>query len=250
MPKRARVSLEEEVFSAGAEHVYADNGHVSTLSADDQAAAVVKTPESTALASAVDPSVLLGSEETRNTAHGQCGDNPPVVGGLFPPAADDPPLTTIHNLVGTCEISSSVMPIDLEFVYRSLPNSFYDRKRFAAITIRVTQPVCTGLLFTSGKLVVTGCKTLVVSLAPAPPPPLPSPTSLTLQPRPVCCTPRHSDQPPRHMLSCRNARWRLSRSCGCCSGTSRQLRFLYETRSCRMSWRTWSFRCSPGSAST
>ncbi|KAJ1466810.1 transcription factor TFIID-domain-containing protein, partial [Baffinella frigidus] len=39
--------------------------------------------------------------------------------------------------------------------------SFYDRKRFAAITIRVTEPVCTGLLFTSGKLVITGCKTLV-----------------------------------------------------------------------------------------
>ena len=71
------------------------------------------------------------------------------------------PLTTIHNLVGTCEIASSIMPIDLEYVYRCLPNSFYDRKRFAAITIRVTEPVCTGLLFTSGKLVITGCKTLI-----------------------------------------------------------------------------------------
>ncbi|KAJ1468624.1 transcription factor TFIID-domain-containing protein [Baffinella frigidus] len=53
------------------------------------------------------------------------------------------------------------MPIDLEYVYKCLPNSFYDRKRFAAITIRVTEPVCTGLLFTSGKLVITGCKTLI-----------------------------------------------------------------------------------------
>ena len=42
-----------------------------------------------------------------------------------------------------------------------LRSSFYDRKRFAAITIRVTEPVCTGLLFTSGKLVITGCKTLI-----------------------------------------------------------------------------------------
>ena len=74
---------------------------------------------------------------------------------------DTTPLTTIHNLVGTCEIASSIMPIDLEYVYRCLPNSFYDRKRFAAITIRVTEPVCTGLLFTSGKLVITGCKTLI-----------------------------------------------------------------------------------------
>jgi TATA-box binding protein (TBP) (component of TFIID and TFIIIB) len=62
---------------------------------------------------------------------------------------DEAPLTTIHNLVGTCEILSSTMPIDLEHVSRCLPNSFYDRKRFAAITIRVTSPTCTALLFTS-----------------------------------------------------------------------------------------------------
>jgi transcription initiation factor TFIID TATA-box-binding protein len=73
----------------------------------------------------------------------------------------DTPLTKIHNLVGTCEIASSVMPIDLEYASRCLPNSFYDRKRFAAITIRVTGPVCTALLFTSGKLVVTGSKSLM-----------------------------------------------------------------------------------------
>ena len=78
-----------------------------------------------------------------------------------PPDTNETPLTTIHNLVGTCEIASSVTPIDLEYVFKSLPNSFYDRKRFAAITIRVTEPVCTGLLFTSGKLVITGCKSLV-----------------------------------------------------------------------------------------
>jgi TATA-box binding protein (TBP) (component of TFIID and TFIIIB) len=73
----------------------------------------------------------------------------------------DPPLTTIHNLVGTCEIDSSIVPIDLEHVARCLPNSFYDRKRFAAITIRITNPVCTALLFTSGKLVLTGTKCLM-----------------------------------------------------------------------------------------
>lgn len=75
--------------------------------------------------------------------------------------SDTAPVATIHNLVGTCEIQSSITPIDLERVYRSLANSFYCRRRFAAITIRVTEPVCTGLLFTSGKLVITGCKTLV-----------------------------------------------------------------------------------------
>ena len=34
----------------------------------------------------------------------------------------DTPLTTIHNLVGTCEIASSTVPIDLEYVYKCLPN--------------------------------------------------------------------------------------------------------------------------------
>ena len=74
---------------------------------------------------------------------------------------DDIPLTTIHNLVGTCEIFSSIQPIDLDYVFHCLPNSYYNRQRFAAITIRVTEPVCTGLLFTSGKLVVTGSKSLI-----------------------------------------------------------------------------------------
>jgi hypothetical protein len=45
------------------------------------------------------------------------------------PSLEATPLTTIHNLVGTCEISSSIIPIDLEYVYKCLPNSFYDRKR-------------------------------------------------------------------------------------------------------------------------
>ena len=31
---------------------------------------------------------------------------------------DTIPLTTIHNLVGTCEIFSSVQPIDLDYVYK------------------------------------------------------------------------------------------------------------------------------------
>ena len=84
-----------------------------------------------------------------------------------PALSEIAPVATIHNLVGTCEIQSSITPIDLELVYRSLANSFYCRRRFAAITIRVTDPVCTGLLFTSGKLVITGCKTHRVCLSVA-----------------------------------------------------------------------------------
>jgi len=65
------------------------------------------------------------------------------------------PVPVIHNIVSTSLIQSS-SPIDLTALSRLLPFSFYDRNRFAAITIRIKAPSCTTLLFSSGKLVVTG----------------------------------------------------------------------------------------------
>jgi transcription initiation factor TFIID TATA-box-binding protein len=47
---------------------------------------------------------------------------------------------------------------DLELISRILPNPTYDKQKFAAITIRIHSPMCTVLLFTSGKMVLTGCK--------------------------------------------------------------------------------------------
>jgi len=37
----------------------------------------------------------------------------------------------------------------------------YDKQKFAAITLRLHSPICTVLLFTSGKLVLTGSKTFL-----------------------------------------------------------------------------------------
>jgi transcription initiation factor TFIID TATA-box-binding protein len=65
------------------------------------------------------------------------------------------PTPTVHNIVSTSLIESGA-PIDLIALSRLLPFSFYDRSRFAAITIRIKSPDCTTLLFSSGKLVVTG----------------------------------------------------------------------------------------------
>jgi transcription initiation factor TFIID TATA-box-binding protein len=62
----------------------------------------------------------------------------------------------IHNVVSTSKVHSIQMPINLEKLALLLKNSTYDKKRFAAITIRTCNPFCTALLFTSGKLVVTG----------------------------------------------------------------------------------------------
>ena len=69
-------------------------------------------------------------------------------------------LAQVHNLVGTCQIKSKGN-LDLEVISRFMPNSLYERQKFAAITIRLGSPQCTVLLFTSGKLVLTGCKSFM-----------------------------------------------------------------------------------------
>ena len=60
----------------------------------------------------------------------------------------------IHNVVATIQIECD--PIDIERLSVLFPFSSYDKSKFAAITLRLLNPRCTCLLFTSGKLVVTG----------------------------------------------------------------------------------------------
>ena len=57
-------------------------------------------------------------------------------------------------MVATIQIECE--PINIHRLSQILPYSSYDKSKFAAITIRLADPVCTCLLFTSGKLVVTG----------------------------------------------------------------------------------------------
>jgi len=64
------------------------------------------------------------------------------------------PEPKIHNVVATIQIECE--PINILRLSKVLPYSTYDKSKFAAITIRLADPVCTCLLFTSGKLVVTG----------------------------------------------------------------------------------------------
>ena len=75
------------------------------------------------------------------------------------------PEAQIHNLVGTAKINCSVGPLDLFSISKLLPNSVYDKQKFAAITIRIAEPACTVLLFTSGKMVLTGCRTFLACVA-------------------------------------------------------------------------------------
>jgi transcription initiation factor TFIID TATA-box-binding protein len=69
------------------------------------------------------------------------------------------PIPTVHNIVATARIKCSKSLIDLDRIHTMLPFSFYDKKKFAAVTIRLSNPECTTLLFSSGKLVVTGGRT-------------------------------------------------------------------------------------------
>ena len=71
-------------------------------------------------------------------------------------AGVDFPIPQCHNIVSTSQIVSSQSSIDLQRLANIYPCMSYDRKRFAAITIRMANPHCTCLLFSSGKLVITG----------------------------------------------------------------------------------------------
>ncbi len=84
---------------------------------------------------------------------------PPSLGGdVRDWTRDDESDTVVHNMVSTSIVYGSHMPINLSLLAMLLQCSTYDRRRFAAITIRIDNPRCTALLFTSGKLVVTGVK--------------------------------------------------------------------------------------------
>jgi len=66
------------------------------------------------------------------------------------------PVPQCHNIVSTSQILTSQSSINLQRLADLFPFTTYDRKRFAAITIRLANPHCTCLLFGSGKLVITG----------------------------------------------------------------------------------------------
>ena len=76
-------------------------------------------------------------------------------------------ISCIHNLVGTSRIYSALECLNLTIICQMLPNSLFEKQKFAAITIRLAQPFCTVLLFTSGKMVLTGCKSYMDCLLAA-----------------------------------------------------------------------------------
>lgn len=83
--------------------------------------------------------------------HGKAGD-----GDMNQSDGEDSQETLLekHCILPAC--------IDLDRIFSLIPCSHYNRKKFAAITIRISEPTVTALLFTSGRLVITGSKSWYV----------------------------------------------------------------------------------------
>lgn len=65
---------------------------------------------------------------------------------------DDP---VVHNIVATANFS---VPLDLNQIVVKIRNSEYNPKRFRAVIMRIYEPRTTMMLFSSGKVVITGAK--------------------------------------------------------------------------------------------
>jgi len=78
---------------------------------------------------------------------------------------EDDCMPTTHNMVSTIHIKTNSDKIDLDMISGCIPNSAYNKKRFAAITIRIDEPKTTALLFSSGKLVITGASSKQMAIA-------------------------------------------------------------------------------------
>lgn len=61
----------------------------------------------------------------------------------------------VQNVVATVNLR---ITIDLKKVALSARNAEYNPKKFAAVIMRIREPRCTGLIFSTGKMVVTGAK--------------------------------------------------------------------------------------------
>jgi transcription initiation factor TFIID TATA-box-binding protein len=67
---------------------------------------------------------------------------------------------TIQNVVATLNLG---MRVDLNKIAQTARNAEYNPRRFAAVIMRIREPRSTALIFASGKMIVTGAKTVANS---------------------------------------------------------------------------------------
>ena len=71
--------------------------------------------------------------------------------------ADEPYTYEIQNVVATV-IAEIKEKIDLKIIARAYPDIEYNPERFPGLVMRVIKPKATGLIFSTGKMVITGMK--------------------------------------------------------------------------------------------
>ena len=70
---------------------------------------------------------------------------------------DEPYTYEIQNVVATV-ITEIKEKIDLKIIARAYPDIEYNPERFPGLVMRVIKPKATGLIFSTGKMVITGMK--------------------------------------------------------------------------------------------
>ncbi|KAI9019784.1 transcription factor TFIID-domain-containing protein [Hyaloraphidium curvatum] len=89
---------------------------------------------------------------------------PPQQAAEEQPAEQQPPqaplgghgiVPTLQNVVATVDLETK---LDLKNIALHARNAEYNPKRFAAVIMRIREPKTTALIFSSGKMVVTGAK--------------------------------------------------------------------------------------------
>ena len=71
------------------------------------------------------------------------------------PIGEKPPAPELQNIVSTASLG---VTLDLRKIALNCRNAEYNPKRFAAVIIRIRDPKTTALIFSSGKMVITGAK--------------------------------------------------------------------------------------------
>ncbi len=70
---------------------------------------------------------------------------------------DEPFTYIVQNVVATV-VTEIEVPVDLTFIAGEYPDVEYNPERFPGLVMRVTNPKATSLIFSTGKMVVTGMK--------------------------------------------------------------------------------------------
>jgi len=72
------------------------------------------------------------------------------------------PVTRIENIVATVILDQ---PLDLLAIEKNVPNATYQPDQFPGLILRLDRPKTTALVFKSGKMVVTGAKSIKTLVA-------------------------------------------------------------------------------------